>query len=76
MEHWWLPIDFDQHKTLVFWIKGLVLYGGFGVDLFFVLSGYLITNILIDAVWKHPEQKWRIMKNFIVRRSLRIFPVY
>lgn len=76
IEHWWLPFDPGSYPRLTYWIKGLVPDGGFGVDLFFVLSGFLITSILLDAVKKNPGDKWKIMKNFIVRRSLRIFPVY
>ena len=44
-----------------------------GVDLFFVLSGFLITNVLLEGKRK---DRSRLFRNFYERRAKRILPSY
>ncbi len=53
--------------------------GGMGVILFFVLSGYLITGILLrqrEAIEEAAATGWAEVRRFFVNRAFRIFPAY
>jgi peptidoglycan/LPS O-acetylase OafA/YrhL len=70
-QHWWVPFIFNPYLSKVPW--------GTGVNLFFVISGYLITMVLIKAAQKiraGASTVGREIARFFYRRSLRIFPLY
>ena len=69
LSHW-----FSSH-----FILGKMQLGKIGVDVFFVISGFLITKILFhkkEIAQVSGKEKRKQIKLFIIRRTLRIFPIY
>jgi peptidoglycan/LPS O-acetylase OafA/YrhL len=67
---------FEQPFTQMVWLEPFtkIFHNGyFGVNVFFVISGFLITTLLM----KEEIQSGTIsLKKFFIRRTLRIFPAY
>jgi peptidoglycan/LPS O-acetylase OafA/YrhL len=71
----WMCSNNDVHQLnpSVRYIDVLFRNLGFGVDIFFIISGFLITYILL----KEKEMTGKIdFKRFYIRRTLRIWPLY
>lgn len=77
--HHWLPLDrkvYLSHgapRPAAMLLAAAGRAGAFGVDLFFLLSSYLITELLV----REDRARGGIdVKSFYVRRILRIWPLY
>jgi peptidoglycan/LPS O-acetylase OafA/YrhL len=68
-----LPTGRVRWHHAEWWGRSSLLAGGFGVDLFFVLSSYLITSLLV----READTRGRVnVPAFWMRRVLRIWPLY
>jgi peptidoglycan/LPS O-acetylase OafA/YrhL len=71
--HFGVAADFTNRfpSPLSNWLERVLYAGWAGVDLFFVLSGFLITSILLAS-----KDGAGYFRRFYARRVLRIFPLY
>ena len=68
----WFHFNWVGNSLLVRFISKTAVFGQTGVILFFVLSGFLITRILLSK----KGNTTHFFSNFYIRRTLRIFPLY
>jgi peptidoglycan/LPS O-acetylase OafA/YrhL len=71
------PLDYFVQRHVPRWaaeiLVSIAYAGSYGVDLFFVLSAYLITELLV----REKEERGALdVKSFYIRRILRIWPLY
>ena len=60
------------YSTFSYWVEKIALSGDMGVDLFFVISGFLIAFILLK---EHKRSGTIDIFGFLTSRFLRLFPV-
>lgn len=68
-----------QHNIPDFFLNSFFLAGYQGVRFFFVLSGFLITSILLrckQLIEKNDQTPGFTIRQFYIRRFIRIFPIY
>jgi peptidoglycan/LPS O-acetylase OafA/YrhL len=73
-----LAVLWTHYLPEEYWLFG-IYWGGVGVRLFFVLSGFLITGILLKSrqhVMQGKQCPLFAIRQFYIRRFLRIFPLY
>ena len=80
LDHSVYTVGFPENK-IPMWGWVVLQQGNLGVRIFFVLSGFLITHLLLREVEKSrsreiENQNSISLKNFFLRRCLRILPVY
>jgi len=71
--HWQWPMRVD---VLPIWQRlpiKIMSVGGFGVDLFFVLSGFLVSGLLFREYVRHGSIN---VVHFLIRRGLKIYPAF
>lgn len=67
----WAHVPVSLGGGVVHLLNKVIQPGYLGVDIFFVLSGFLITRILM-----YGRENKNPLRYFLIRRAFRIFPIY
>ncbi len=67
------PLTIDANGPVLAGISEFVKHGWVGVDLFFVLSGFLVSGLLFKEYQKYGSIS---VKRFLIRRGLKIYPAF
>lgn len=70
---WVVLVHSERTAGFPDWLRVVSHHGHLGVDIFFVISGFLITTLLIRELERHGRIN---LRRFYIRRFLRIIPAY
>lgn len=73
-----LAVMYTHYLPKHYWFLS-IYWGGYGVRIFFVISGFLVTQILLQkqrSGLRETNERWKILKNFYIKRFLRLAPVF
>ena len=62
---------YDRNSSMLLRVLGIQEGNGIGVPLFLILSGFLLTGILLNT-----SSVGNRYRNFLIRRCVRVFPLY
>ena len=71
----WVILHHNKFSSQIPYLSGFATWGQLGVDLFFVLSGYLIAEQWFRKL-QDGSQSRKSFFHFYIRRAFRIWPNY
>lgn len=81
VNHYWVELDglraiAVMMTVMAHYLPNVIPFMWYGVQIFFTISGFLITLGLLKSIETGKLKNHIILKNFFIRRALRLFPLY